>query len=70
MTKRRILIIEKSSELFAENGFAATSVQDITDACGISKGAFYLSFKSKESLLFAIFEYFSNKLIELSLIHI
>lgn len=64
MTKRKILIIEKASELFAENGFAATSVQDITDACGISKGAFYLSFKSKESLLFSIFEYFSNKLIE------
>ena len=57
------MIIEKASELFAENGFDATSVQDITDACGISKGSFYLSFKSKESLLFAIFEYFSNKLI-------
>lgn len=64
MTKRKNLIIEKASELFADNGFDATSVQDITDACGISKGAFYLSFKSKESLLFAIFEYFSNKLIE------
>lgn len=64
MTKRKNLIIEKASELFAENGFDATSVQDITDACGISKGAFYLSFKSKESLLFSIFEYFSTKLIE------
>lgn len=63
MTKRKILIIEKASELFAVNGFDATSVQDITDACGISKGAFYLSFKSKESLLFSIFEYFSDKLI-------
>lgn len=64
MTKRKILIIEKASELFAGNGFNATSVQDITDACGISKGAFYLSFKSKESLLFSIFEYFTDKLIE------
>lgn len=64
LTKRKILIIEKASELFAEHGFDATSVQDITDACGISKGAFYLSFKSKESLLFSIFEYFSSKLIE------
>ena len=64
MTKRKVLIIEKASELFAERGFDATSVQDITDACGISKGAFYLSFKSKEGLLFSIFEYFGNKLIE------
>lgn len=64
LTQRKINIIEKASELFAENGFDATSVQDITDACGISKGAFYLSFKSKESLLFSIFEYFFEKLIE------
>lgn len=59
-----MLIIEKASELFAKNGFGATSVQEITDACGISKGSFYLSFKSKESLLFSIFEYFSTKLID------
>ena len=64
MTKRKILIIEKASELFAEKGFDATSVQDITDACGISKGAFYLSFKSKKGLVFSIFEYFTDKLIE------
>jgi len=64
LTERKILIIEKASELFAENGFDATAVQDITDACGISKGSFYLTFKSKESLLFSIFEYFTDKLIE------
>ena len=64
MTDRKIMIIEKASELFAENGFGATSVQDITDACGISKGSFYLSFKSKDSLLFSIFEYFGDKLIK------
>ncbi|AOV07167.1 TetR/AcrR family transcriptional regulator [Sporosarcina ureilytica] len=63
MTDRKILIIEKAAELFAEKGFDATSVQDITDACGISKGSFYLSFKSKDNLLFSIFEYFTNKLI-------
>lgn len=64
MTDRKILIIEKAAELFAEKGFDATSVQDITDACGISKGSFYLSFKSKDNLLFSIFEYFTNKLMK------
>ncbi|NYF25258.1 TetR/AcrR family transcriptional regulator [Sporosarcina sp. JAI121] len=64
MSDKKILIIEKASELFAKNGFDATSIQEITDACGISKGSFYLSFKSKESLLFSIFEYFSTKLID------
>ncbi|QTD41351.1 TetR/AcrR family transcriptional regulator [Sporosarcina sp. Te-1] len=61
---KRTMIIERASELFAQQGFDATSVQQITDACGISKGSFYLSFKTKESLLFAIFEYFTSKLVE------
>lgn len=61
---KRTMIIEKASELFAKKGFDTTSVQEITDACGISKGSFYLSFKSKESLLFAIFEYFTSKLVD------
>lgn len=62
MTERKMIIIEKAVDLFAEKGYAATSVQDITNACGISKGAFYLSFKTKDDLLLEIFKYFSNKL--------
>lgn len=54
---KRDLIIEKSIEILSERSIASTSIQDITNACGISKGAFYLSFKSKEELLIAIFEY-------------
>ncbi|CAM3149087.1 TetR/AcrR family transcriptional regulator [Filibacter tadaridae] len=64
MSDKKILIIEKASELFAKKGFEATSVQEITDACGISKGSFYLSFKSKEGLLLSVFEYFGTKLID------
>ena len=54
---KRDLIIEKSIEILSERSIASTSIQDITNACGISKGAFYLSFKSKEELLIAIVEY-------------
>lgn len=50
--------MEKALELFAEQGFEATSVQQITDHCGISKGAFYLSFKSKDELILALIDYF------------
>jgi AcrR family transcriptional regulator len=60
---RETMIIEKAIELFARNGIDATSVQDITDACGISKGAFYLSFKSKEELLNAIVDYFMRDIV-------
>ncbi|MBK3495406.1 TetR/AcrR family transcriptional regulator [Viridibacillus sp. YIM B01967] len=57
------LIIEKAVALYAQDGMASTSIQDITDACGISKGAFYLSFKSKDELLVAIFEHFLREII-------
>lgn len=53
-------------ELFAERGIEHTSVQQITDHCGISKGAFYLHFKSKEQLILEILDYFmQNAIIEI-----
>ncbi|KYD07873.1 TetR/AcrR family transcriptional regulator [Heyndrickxia sporothermodurans] len=56
--QKKQLIMEKALELFAEQGFEATSVQQITDHCGISKGAFYLSFKSKDELILSIIDHF------------
>lgn len=57
MSKRQ-LIMEKALELFAKQGIEATPIQHITDYCGISKGAFYLSFKSKDELIIAIIDHF------------
>ncbi|KKI89190.1 hypothetical protein WQ54_26840 [Bacillus sp. SA1-12] len=50
-------IIEAGMSLFAKKGYSATTIQEIVDACGISKGSFYLYFKSKEALLLAAFKY-------------
>ena len=36
---------------FVRSGVQRARVEDITDACGLSKGAFYLHFDSKEDLL-------------------
>lgn len=57
MSKKQ-LIMDKALELFANQGFEATSVQQITEHCGISKGAFYLSFKSKDELILALIDHF------------
>ncbi|MFC0190513.1 TetR/AcrR family transcriptional regulator [Fictibacillus aquaticus] len=57
MSKKQ-LIMESALELFAKQGFEATSVQQITDHAGISKGAFYLSFKSKDELIIALIDHF------------
>ncbi|MFJ8234515.1 TetR/AcrR family transcriptional regulator [Ureibacillus sp. NPDC094379] len=62
MSKKR-MIMEKAIELFSQNSIETTSIQDITTACGISKGAFYLSFKSKDDLLVEIVDYFMKKII-------
>lgn len=53
MSKQQ-LIVQKSIELFSQKSISKTSIQDITEACGISKGAFYLNFKSKDDLLIHI----------------
>ncbi|MGM9951345.1 MAG: TetR/AcrR family transcriptional regulator [Lysinibacillus sp.] len=63
MVKKQ-LIMENALQLFAEQGIEATSVQQITDKCGISKGAFYLSFKSKDELICALIDYFMSKIVE------
>ncbi|MCM3586676.1 TetR/AcrR family transcriptional regulator [Mesobacillus maritimus] len=60
---KKQLIMQKAVELFAEQGFEATSVQQITDRCGISKGAFYLSFKSKDELILALIDQFMTEII-------
>ncbi|MCM3238219.1 TetR/AcrR family transcriptional regulator [Heyndrickxia oleronia] len=62
MVKKQ-LIMEKALELFARQGFEATSVQQITEHCGISKGAFYLSFKSKDELIIALIDHFMMQVI-------
>jgi AcrR family transcriptional regulator len=45
-----------SVELFAAQGYAQTSVQQIVDAAGVTKGALYHYFKSKDDLLFDIYD--------------
>ncbi|WP_395245592.1 TetR/AcrR family transcriptional regulator [Agromyces sp. MMS24-K17] len=43
-------------ELFAAQGYANTSVQQIVEAAGVTKGAMYHYFESKDDLLFAIYD--------------
>lgn len=44
-------------ELFAGRGYANTSVQQIVEAAGVTKGAMYHYFRSKDDLLFGIYEH-------------
>jgi AcrR family transcriptional regulator len=51
---RRDEILDVAQALFARQGYDATSVSEIIGAIGVSKGAFYHHFASKEDLLEAI----------------
>lgn len=47
-------ITEHSIKLFEKKGFSETSIQDIVDSLGVTKGSFYYYFSSKEELLMDI----------------
>lgn len=53
---RRAEIMGVAASLFAEKGYAATSVGDIVRAADIAQGTFYWHFPSKESVADAIVE--------------
>ena len=50
MSVARERLLESAKRLFSQRGYYATSVEDIVESAGLSKGAFYFYFKSKEEL--------------------
>ena len=48
--------LKAALELFAEHGVGATSYQMIADAIGVTKGAIYHQFKTKDELIIAVAE--------------
>ncbi len=52
-TKERIL--DTAERLFADHGFEATSIRDITSAAGVNLGAINYHFKTKQELIAAVF---------------
>jgi AcrR family transcriptional regulator len=57
-TRRRI--IESAVELFSELGYGETGLADVLQHAGVSKGAFYYHFDSKEAVATAIIEEFDS----------
>lgn len=61
--RRKEKFLETAMKLFAKKGYHTTSIQDIVEAWGISKGAFYHHFSSKEELMLEIVRYHFEKLM-------
>jgi len=58
----RQLIIEKTATIFNKKGFAGTSLSDITNATGLTKGSIYGNFENKEEVALAVFKYNAGEL--------
>lgn len=61
MTKRQMAametrrkLIEAAKEIICEKGLVNTSIEEITNACGVSNGTFYTYFKRKEDIIFEL----------------
>jgi len=62
--QRRAELLAAGQALFLAKGIAGTSLDDITQCAGVSKGLFYLYFGSKEDLVLALREQFSRDLAD------
>jgi AcrR family transcriptional regulator len=60
VTKRRPMtvaaLLDAALDLFADQGFGATSIPEICTRAGLTKGAFYSNFTDKEALFLALFD--------------
>jgi len=54
--RTRYELLRAASRLFLRNGFVATSLADIAEEAGLTKGAVYSNFESKEDLFLALLD--------------
>ena len=50
----RLHLVRSAAELFDRNGFSGATLEDVSRAAGVTKGAFYFHFASKDELVGAI----------------
>lgn len=55
--RTKAFIIEKTSPIFNKKGVAGTSLSDMTEATGLTKGAIYGNFADKDEVAVAAFEH-------------
>jgi AcrR family transcriptional regulator len=60
---RREEILEAAVRLFRRRGYHGTSVSDVIQASGISRGTFYLYFDGKEALFLDLIERFIQRIV-------
>jgi AcrR family transcriptional regulator len=54
--ERKEQILDAATEVFAQKGFDSARMDDIVEETGLSKGALYWYFKSKDDIIFGIMD--------------
>jgi AcrR family transcriptional regulator len=62
--ERRADLLGAAETLFVRNGIDATSLDEITSAAGVSKGLFYVYFRSKEEIVAALQEQLALAMVD------
>lgn len=57
----RQFIIEKSAPIFNSKGYSGTSMNDLTEVTGLTKGSIYGNFENKDEVALAAFDYNFSK---------
>lgn len=65
--RTRQFIIETTAGIFNMKGYAGTSMSDITEATGLTKGSIYGNFGNKEDVALAVFDYNHSKVTSIIL---
>ena len=59
--RTRQFIVEKSAPIFNKKGYSGTSLHDLTEATGLTKGGIYGNFENKDEIAAAAFEFNSRR---------
>ncbi|BDQ37136.1 TetR family transcriptional regulator [Pseudodesulfovibrio nedwellii] len=62
--KKKEAILKVATVLFANKGFADTSVQELARLTGVAEGTIFYHFKNKEGLLLAILEKTRDEIVD------
>lgn len=63
--KTRQYIIEKTAPVFNRKGYSGTSISDLTEITGLTKGSIYGNFSNKDEVALAAFDYNHRKMVSL-----
>ncbi|VAX07587.1 Transcriptional regulator, AcrR family [hydrothermal vent metagenome] len=64
--ERRLNILNKAAELFAEKGYARSSISELATACNASKSWLYHYYPSKEAILYDIMRRHVTELVTMA----